>query len=778
MQSVAMFSKLKPAAGGQPGTTSNMVEANPITQYYEVGRFTGSAGPELVWKIYDAVRKCDKREASVFFFEKKIAEKIHKPRRKETVTEILRHSIMQLDRFKHAKLLTLYHPIEESCETLAFATEPVLGSLANVLGCLSERLPQSIPANVRDYKFLDTEIKYGLLQVTEGLSFLHYSAKLIHRNICPQSIIINKKGTWKLAGLEFTVKTNDLDTMGFVACQAFSSKNPKMSQPDLDYIAPEIQQHCKCSPLSDMFSLGLLISSIFIDGHSILESNLSTTIYTKNLEQFKKLVHDMLEHVPHHLQEPLQCLLSIDTKRRPSAQHFSMIKYFYDPAVHALQYLDTIQMKDSAHKTQFYHSLKDTLPAVPRKLWYQHVFPCLKQELQSPEVLAAALQPLLYMVDASTSEEYQEMILPSFRSVFGMPKSVQATVALLENLDIVMKKTPKNDIKSDVLPMLYNAFDSSTPQVQCAALHAVSSISEHLEENAVRKMVLPRTKHVFENNSGIKVQATALACLEKIIDKLEKKDILDEVLPMLARAKLQDPAILMPVVSIYKHMLSDKRYGLTANLVATKVMPSLVPLAVCPALKYDEFACLMELLQEMLEMVARSQRNKLKLEKMSISSQDRLPLQLQLKDPMSQFPGHPPPLRLSGRRTSISVDDFINRPGSSSPDSNLLRVQANLPNRRHSDNSVMPPRIQVAPCSPDTHHGVSMGQIRRHSSTTPQQFQNQAGLDFLSSQRSARRYSACPSPTSMLATNHTGSQSSLLQQLGSGVQSLLFSGKS
>lgn len=39
--------------------------------------------------------------------------------------------------------------------------------------------------------------------------------------------------------------------------------------------------------------------------------------------------------------------------------------------------------------------------------------------------------------------------------------------------------------------------------------------------------------------------------MEKIIDKLEKTDILDEVLPMLGKAKIQDPMILMPVVSKY-----------------------------------------------------------------------------------------------------------------------------------------------------------------------------------------------------------------------------------
>ncbi|GIY74646.1 SCY1-like protein 2 [Caerostris darwini] len=152
-------------------------------------------------------------EASVFYFEKRVAEKLHKPKRKETITEILRFSVRQLDRLKHPKLLTLYHPIEESNDALAFATEPVLGTLANVLGSLEERLPQNLPPIVKEYTFLDLEIKYGLLQLTEALCFLHYSCKLIHRNLCPQSVIINKRGTWKLAGLEFAEKCNENDIM-------------------------------------------------------------------------------------------------------------------------------------------------------------------------------------------------------------------------------------------------------------------------------------------------------------------------------------------------------------------------------------------------------------------------------------------------------------------------------------------------------------------------------------------------------------------------------------
>lgn len=56
MPAATMFSKFK--SGNQ--APQNPIEANPITQYFEIGKSDRAcAGPELVWKIYDAYRKTD-----------------------------------------------------------------------------------------------------------------------------------------------------------------------------------------------------------------------------------------------------------------------------------------------------------------------------------------------------------------------------------------------------------------------------------------------------------------------------------------------------------------------------------------------------------------------------------------------------------------------------------------------------------------------------------------------------------------------------------------------
>jgi hypothetical protein len=58
------------------------------------------------------------------------------------------------------------HSVEECSETLAFASEPVLASLANILAAQEERPQGGPPPHAREYHFLDMELKYGLLQVS------------------------------------------------------------------------------------------------------------------------------------------------------------------------------------------------------------------------------------------------------------------------------------------------------------------------------------------------------------------------------------------------------------------------------------------------------------------------------------------------------------------------------------------------------------------------------------------------------------------------------------
>lgn len=109
---------------------------------------------------------------------------------------------------------------------------------------------------------------------------------------------------------------------------------------------------------------------------------------------------------------------------------------------------------------------------------------------------------------------------------------------------------------------------------------------------------------------------------------------------------------------IYRLMLTDKRYGLSVNLMATKVMPSLLPQTVNPSLNLEQFTILIEVLQDMLDQIDRNQRNKLKLDNLSLPSPERhRPLRHQYSsDNMHVPPFNIPNLRIEQRKTSSAED--------------------------------------------------------------------------------------------------------------------------
>lgn len=79
---------------------------------------------------------------------------------------------------------------------------------------------------------------------------------------------------------------------------------------------------------------------------------------------------------------------------------------------------------------------------------------------------------------------------------------------------------------------------------------AASNASEHLDVDSIKKIVLPRTKAIYEKNpSDVALCLTVLGCIERILDKLERSAIIDDVMPILNDVKLQDADVTVKVVS-------------------------------------------------------------------------------------------------------------------------------------------------------------------------------------------------------------------------------------
>ena len=174
---------------------------------------TAKAG---AWKLYDGKNKKTGKAVSVFVFERKSLEasgglggrsgsssikRVH-----DEVVERLKKEANALARLRHPSILQLAEPVEDTrTGGLIFATEPVVSSLA---GLLQDQDDQERGAGARSrigrYRSGESEepteqginqleIQKGMLQVAQGLEFLHESAGLVHGNLTPEAIYVSAK---------------------------------------------------------------------------------------------------------------------------------------------------------------------------------------------------------------------------------------------------------------------------------------------------------------------------------------------------------------------------------------------------------------------------------------------------------------------------------------------------------------------------------------------------------------------------------------------------------
>lgn len=293
-----MLNKLKSTVTKVTADVTSAVMGNPVTREFEVGKHIASGGPGMSWRIYNGTKKSTKQEVAVFVFDKKVIDRYQKFE-KDQIIDSLKKGIQQLTRLRHPRLLTVQHPLEESRDCLAFCTEPVFASLANVLGQW-DNLPSPVPTDIKDYKLYDVETKYGLLQVSEGLSFLHSGVKMVHGNLCSENIILNKSGAWKIMGFDFSISSsNPSDAEPKYVCKEWDPNLPPLCLPNPEYVAPEYILSVSCDSASDMYSLGVLIHAVFNEGKPVFKVNKQDIFksFSRQLDQLSHLSPGVLSQI-------------------------------------------------------------------------------------------------------------------------------------------------------------------------------------------------------------------------------------------------------------------------------------------------------------------------------------------------------------------------------------------------------------------------------------------------------------------------------------------------
>uniref|UniRef100_A0A8B9N399 SCY1-like protein 2 n=1 Tax=Accipiter nisus TaxID=211598 RepID=A0A8B9N399_9AVES len=626
----SMLNKLKSTVTKVTADVTSAVMGNPVTREFDVGRHIASGGNGLAWKIFNGTKKSTKQEVAVFVFDKKLIDKYQKFE-KDQIIDSLKRGVQQLTRLRHPRLLTVQHPLEESRDCLAFCTEPVCASLANVLGNW-DNLPSPLPSDIKEYKLYDVETKYGLLQVSEGLSFLHSSVKMVHGNITPENIILNKSGAWKIMGFDFCIQsTNPSEQEPKFLCKEWDPNLPSLCLPNPEYLAPEYILSVSCETASDMYSLGAVMYAVFNKGKPIFEVNKQDIYksFSRQLDQLSRLSSSTLQNIPEEVREHVKLLLNVAPAVRPDADQMTKIPFFDDVGAMTLQYFDSLFQRDNLQKSQFFKGLPKVLPKLPKRVIIQRILPCLTSEFVNPDMVPFVLPNVLLIAEECTKEEYIRLILPDLGPVFKQQEPIQASnmilLIFLQKMDLLLTKTPPDEIKNSVLPMVYRALEAPSIQIQELCLNIIPTFANLIDYPSMKNSLIPRIKNACLQTSSLAVRVNSLVCLGKILEYLDKWFVLDDILPFLQQIPSKEPAVLMGILGIYKCTFTHKKLGITKEQLAGKVLPHLIPLSIENNLNLNQFNSFICVIKDMLNRLEAE--HKTKLEQLHVmQEQQKIPI--------------------------------------------------------------------------------------------------------------------------------------------------------
>lgn len=579
-----------------------------LTKNYEVEREAKSEGGITgAWKIYSATRRDrEKTPVSIFTFDKRI---LDKKANKQEVINKLKSEINTLIRLRHPNLLQILEPMLEDKTTIAWVTEPLEYCLGDLL-----RRPHILSNCLGD-----TETRLGILDVIQGLSFLHIEARLVHMALCPDNVYISLGGKWKIGGLNFAAnyaqdspaKLEAVDIIASAKSFRYQVEVDKIA-PLLHFTAPELLNKQQATPAADIFSLGCSIFAIYK-----ALSNTSSDLLLLEIDEFSVAGHmtacrnvsrngnPALMCLPDTLPETVIKMLSISPADRSGLHELSISKSLQTPYVKTIYYLEHLQEKQDAQKMQFFKGLTTIIAKFDKVIMFKRLLPALVNNMHHPNLTPFILPSILTILKTCevSKEMFQAQIWPSINKlVTGKEIPAQSFYLILSEIDLLVKYTESEACKKTLIPLVFKGYECGVPQIQNAIMDKTADLIRELADSIyVRQQLLPRFLQGIINSKTASVKETGLKVLSQIFSQFDRATMVDIIIPSLEKFKKFDITgqMVMHLLTVYEGI--SKALGHKATSI--NILPSLLPLLVEAELSKTEFERLFNSMIGMMHLI-------------------------------------------------------------------------------------------------------------------------------------------------------------------------------
>ncbi|XP_042440970.1 probable inactive serine/threonine-protein kinase scy1 [Zingiber officinale] len=468
-----------------------------------------------------------------------------------------RNGVKRLRTVRHPNILSFLHSTEAEVSdgsamkcTIYIVTEPVMP--------LSEKIKElNLSGTQRDEYFA-----WGLHQISKAVSFLNNDCKLVHGNVCLDSVVVTPTLDWKLHAFDVLSEFDGNSEVSNSAMLQYEwlvgSQYKSMELAKSDW-----QNIRKSPPWSiDSWGLGCLIYEIFSG------TKLSKTEELRNTS-----------FIPKSLLPDYQRLLSSTPSRRLNpSKLIDNSEYFHNKLVETIQFMEILNLKDSVEKDSFFRKLPNLAEQLPRQIVLKKLLPLLSSALEFGSAAAPALTALLKMGSWLSAEEFNMKVLPTIVKLFSSNDRA-IRVALLQHVDQFGESLSSQIVDEQVFPHVANGFADTSAFLRELTLKSMLVLAPKLSQRTMSGSLLKYlSKLQVDEEPAIRTNTTILlGNIASYLNDATRKRVLINAFTVRALRDTFSPARAAGIMALNATV---QYYEMTE--IATRILPNLVVLTIDP----------------------------------------------------------------------------------------------------------------------------------------------------------------------------------------------------
>ena len=526
-----------------------------MSMFGSLGNLFGASGPQLCadigepyaksfggWTHHRGTIKEDGSACSVFKF-------VGNAQRDRRGIETARNGAKRLKLTRHPNVVHLRESLE-----VEKGEEIIIYVVTEAVQPLEEHL-RSVPSGTHHR---DEYFALGLRQVATAVSFLANDCKLVHGGVCMATVFVTERLDWKLGGLDLVSDLQNVGkgTMGDARLCHSSYLIPDQYKPE-EYRRGDWASIPAGPPWAvDAWGLGCLIQEVYRG------EPLSRT------DQLREI-----DHVPQVLLKDYQRLLGSQPPKRYNPKKLvENSSLFANKLVETIAFLDTLTLKDSIEKEQFFRNLPRVLETLAKAPVERKILPQIAEALEFGSAPALAVAPMLHAARDLADADFAKKVTPSIVKLFASADKA-LRVALLEHLPLYERHLSDKIVEESLYERVATGFTDEDAFLRELTLKSALSFVPKMSQRTHQSLLKHLSKWQIDEEPAIRANTTVL--LGNIAGYLAEATAKRVLLNAFSRA-LRDA--FPPARTAGLMALGATTSYYEPSEIATRVLPAVTPL--------------------------------------------------------------------------------------------------------------------------------------------------------------------------------------------------------